>query len=291
MVRTKFLHIEFALLGAVQLAGVVSAIVGLWPASAQVTPPRAVSDLPEAALGDHDIVQDFMAALPASDPIPRTFQYRSSLTGQLIVAERPEQDAYFHRRSWVTAHRFLTDKWRGGRAMSAILAQVASGFPAECAAKGGKLEPHSSTFYLLTQTEIRPKTSDHTLEVCMRGGGQALGALLIETNRHSFRDRDSHVVVTYHPSIVVTQATLDRQAADRAAAESRQEATRRDERSAVARWRMAIGPGTETSCGPVLRVSGDMIELVYFRDRQPRWYRRSELWPTPRDVDGRETCR
>lgn len=142
MVRIKFLHIEFALLGVVQVLALIAAVAALVPASAQVTPQRAVSDLPEGALGDHDIVQDFMAALPASDPIPRTFQYRSALTGQLIVAERPEQDAYFHRRSWVTAHRFLTDKWRGGRAMSAILAQAASGFAEECTAKGGKLEPH-----------------------------------------------------------------------------------------------------------------------------------------------------
>lgn len=216
------------------------------------------------------------------------------MSGQIASGDRPEQDAYYHHRADVTAHRFLTDRWRGGGAMKTILRQAISGFSTECAAKGGHLEPHDTDLYSRTLSEYRPRLSDLRFEVCMRDPTFALGALLIASNKASFHDRDSHAIITYHPRTVVTQAVLDRRSAEATAARNRQAAEQARiaelERNEVDQWRRTIKPGTETGCGPVLRVNGDLIEVVYYQTREPKWYRRSELWPTLFNKEGQHTC-
>jgi hypothetical protein len=291
MVRRLLLYFEFALLGVLQLFWLVTALVGLIPAFAQTAPPREQVHPSEAALNNPDIVQDFMAVLPASDPIPRQYEYYSRWTGRNIVADRPEQETYYTLRRSVTAHRFLTNKGRGSREMKAILRRASKGFAAECAAKGGYLEPKTSNFYTATQASIRHQTLYNNLEICMRSKSQSLGALLIETNKSSYDyGDDSHAILTFHPEVVVTQASLDATAEREAAAERKRNAALEQERIDLERWRPTIRAGTETGCGPVLSVKGDMVEVVHYQTRDPRWFRRSELWPTLFNKSGLRTC-
>jgi hypothetical protein len=292
MVRRFLLNFEFALLGMLQVVWIVSAIAGLVPAFAQTTTPSEAAHPSEAALNDPNIVQDFMAALSPSDLIPRQYAYYSRWAGRTEVADRPEQEAYYQLRRSVTAHRFLTSKGRGRRAMKAILRRASEGFAAECAAKGGYLETKDSNFYLRTHANIRPKTSLNSLEICMRSNLQSLGALLTETNKNSYdyADEDSHSIVTFHPEVVVTQAWLEAQAEREAAALRKRDAAWEQERIDVERWRKTVQPGTETGCGPVLRVNGDLIEVAYYQNREPKWFRRNELSPTLYNSSGLRTC-
>jgi hypothetical protein len=292
MVRNFLLGLEFAILGALQVAWLVSVVASFVPAFAQTTPPSEAAHRSEAALNDPHIVQDFMAAIPPSDAIPRQYEYFNRWTGRTVVSERPEQEAYYRLRRSVTAHRFLTNKGRGRREMKAILRRASEGFAAECAAKGGYLETKDSNFYLQTHANIRPKTSLNSLEICMRSNLQSLGALLTETNKNSYdyADEDSHSIVTFHPEVVVTQAWLEAQAEREAAALRKREAVWEQERIDVKRWRKTVQPGTETGCGPVLRVNGDLIEVAYFQNREPKWFRRNELSPTLYNSSGLRTC-
>ena len=283
LVRKAFYYLEIAALAARQVAGFAS--LG-WTVVAAFAQTPIGGDAAEPALQDLAIVQDFMAALPPSDPIPRTYTWRSPITGQIVSGSRPEQDAYFRWRSQVTAHRFLTNKWRGGGAMKTILRQATTGFSSECAAKGGHLEPHGTDLYMRTIGEIRPGISDSQFEICIKGTAQPLGALLIATNKISFRDRDSHAIITYHPRIVVTQTVLDGRAAQQASAQRQLQSNYEAELNAAERWRRTIRVGTETNCGPVLRTNGDMFEIAYLQTREPKWYRRSELWPPLFTRDG-----
>ena len=197
----------------------------------------------------------------------------------------------FLRRS-VSAHRFLTSKGRGRREMKAILLRAGEEFAKECTAKGGYLEPHSSNFYSLTHANIRPRTSLNTFEICMRSSSQSLGAFLTETskNTYDYADEDSHSIVTFHPTVVVTQQTLDAQAQYEANAKRKREEEFAQERIDVERWRLTIKPGTETGCGPVLRVNGDLIEVAYYQTREPKWFRRAELSPGLYNKAGLRTC-
>jgi hypothetical protein len=292
MVRRLLLSFEFALIAALHIFWLLSTLVGFFPVSAQPTPPIETAHPVEAALNDPNIVQDFMVALPPSDPIPRQYEYYSQWTGRTETAERPEQEAYYQLRKLVTAHRFLTNKTRGRREMKAILLRSSEGFAQECVAKGGYAEPKDSNFYALTQANIRPRTSLRQLEICMRSDFQSLGALLIETNKNSYDygDEDSHSIITFHPVVVVTQAALDAQAEREVTDKLRREAAWEQERAEVDRWRTTIKPGTETGCGPVLRVSGDLIEVAHYQTREPKWYRRTELSPTLYNLAGLRTC-
>jgi hypothetical protein len=78
-------------------------------------------------------------------------------------------------------------------------------------------------------------------------------------------------------------------AAEKRKVEERDRAAQQEHAEAVS-WRKAIQPGTETGCGPVLSVKGDLIEVVYYRTREPKWYRRAELWPTLYHAGGMRTC-
>jgi hypothetical protein len=291
MVRRLLLYFEFAFLGILQLSWLVIALVGLVPAFAHTAPPSEHAHPSEAALKDPDIVQDFMAVLPASDPIPRQYQFYSRWTGRIETADRPEQEAYYKLRRSVTGHRFLSNKGRGKREMKAILRRAAEGFAAECITKGGYLEAKDGNFYTATHANIRPKASLSQLTICMRSSSQSLGALLIETNKGSYDyGDDSHAILTFLPEVVVTQARLDATAEREAAAERKRNAALEQERIDVERWRPTIRAGTETGCGPVLSVKGDMVEVVHYQTRDPRWFRRSELWPTLFNKSGLRTC-
>jgi hypothetical protein len=226
MVRKNLLYFEIALIAVRQVFAIMSVLVGLFPAFAQTKPPSETAHPSEAALNDPNIVQDFMTSLPPSDPIARQYLYFNNRTLKTESADRPEQEAYYQLRRSVTAHRFLTNKERGRREMKAILLRASQGFAAECAAKGGYLEPKNSNFYSRTDSNIRPKTWPKQLDICMRSNSVSLGALLIETNKNSFDygDEDSHGIITFHPEVVVTQAWLDAQAEREAKAQRKRDA-------------------------------------------------------------------
>ena len=126
----------------------------------------------------------------------------------------------------------------------------------------------------------------------MRSSSQSLGAFLTETskNTYDYADEDSHSIVTFHPKVVVTQQTLDAQAQYEANAKRKREEEFAQERIDVERWRLTIKPGTETGCGPVLRVNGDLIEVAYYQTREPKWFRRTELSPGLYNKAGLRTC-
>jgi hypothetical protein len=292
MVRKLVLYIECAVIAAWQVAGIASAIVGLWPASAQTAPTSEAAHPSEAALNDPNIVQDFMAALPPSDPIARDYERYNRWTGRTEISERPDQIPYYRMGRSVSAHRFLTNKGRGRREMKAILLRASAGFAAECKAKGGYLELKNSNFHALTQADIRSNASLGQLDICMKSTSKSLGAFLIQTAKDSYDyDDDAHAIMTLHPRVVVTQVTLDEQATREAAAGLRRQAAWEQERVDVERWRLTIQPGTETGCGPVLSVKGDLIEVAHYQTRAPKWYRRTELSPTRFNGEGLATCR
>jgi hypothetical protein len=292
LVRKLVLYIECALIAALQIAGIVSTIIGLWPASAQATPASDAAHPSEAALNDPNIVQDFMAALPPSDPIPRDYARFNRWTGQTDVSERPEQQPYYRMGRLVTAHRFLSNKGRGKREMKALLLRASAGFSAECKAKGGYLEPKHSDFHSLTQADVRANPALGALDICMKSNSQSLGAFLIQSTKGSYAyGNDSHAIMTFHPRAVITLVTLDAKAQREAAAERRRQAAWEQERVAVEQWRTTIKPGTETGCGPVLSVKGELIEVAHYQTREPKWYRRTELSPSRFNGEGLATCR
>lgn len=273
MVRTKFLHIEFALLGAVQLAGVVSAVVGLWPASAQTFSPAATA-----------AISSFMADLPPSDDMRRNASYNVE-TVHPFQAGPATYRIYNHKR---------------GKAKEALLLQAQAGFTTECGAKGGTIAPRESRDYVLTLERLRPTAPEATILICIRPDRISLGMLI--TLKRTVRrpdpgrdlsdaalnlvfggDQPYYLVSLQPPGAVFTRERLDREAAESSEVQRRQAAEREranaKELAEVERWRKAIRPGTETGCGPVLRVSGDLIEVVYYQTREPKWYRRSELFP------------
>jgi hypothetical protein len=284
LVRKAILYAECALIGAVQVAGIVSAIIGLWPVGAQ-TPARS----------NPELVQDFMATLPPSDNMRRNTSY-SAETSHPFQAGAATYRIYNHKN---------------GRAKQALLQQAQTAFTSECSAKGGAIAPREGRDYTLTIERLRPYAPDATILICIRPDRTALGMLI--TIKRTVRARDAggdlsdaaldlvfgggtpyYLVALLPPTSVYTRERLDREAAELAAAQQ-QQAAERDraealERVEAERWRRTIKPGTETSCGPVLRVNGDLIEVVYYQTREPKWYRRSELWPTLFTKGGLRTC-
>jgi hypothetical protein len=284
LVRKAILYTECALIAAVQVAGIASVIIGLWPAGAQ-TPARS----------NPELVQDFMATLPPSDNMRRNASY-SNETTHPFQANAATYRVYNHKN---------------GRAKQALLQQAQTAFTSECSAKGGAIAPHEGRDYALTVERLQPYAPDATILICMRPDRTALGMLI--TLKRTVRARDSggdlsdaaldlvfgggapyYLVALLPPTSVYTQERLDREVAELSAAQQLQAAEQDRaaelERLEVERWRRAIKPGTETGCGPVLRVNGDLIEVVYYQTREPKWYRRSELWPTLFTKGGLRTC-
>ena len=274
LVRTKILHIEFALLGVVQVVGVVSAIVGPWPASAQTS-----------SSAHAEAIFTFMADMPPSDDMRRNASYN-------VETVHPFQAGSATYRIYNHKH---------GKAKGALMLQAQAGFTEECRTKGGTIAPRESRDYALTVERLRPAALDATILICIRQDRTPLGMLITlkRTVRHPDLSRDLsdaalslvfggdqpyYLVSLQPPGAVFTQERLDREAAESSEAQRRQAAEREranaQELAEVERWRNTIKPGTETGCGPVLRVNGDLIEVVYYQTREPKWYRRSELWPS-----------
>ncbi len=128
------------------------------------------------------------------------------------------------------------------------------------------------------------------MDICMRTPEISLGTLVTISNKRL----GSFAIFALGPGYVDTPALVAARQARRDAYRTEQarqlEARKNAQRAALPGWRRSIQQGSETNCGPVLRVNGDLIEVVYFRTREPKWYRRTELFPSGYDVDGWETC-
>jgi hypothetical protein len=284
LVRKAILYTECVLIAVVQVAGIVSAIIGLWPAGAQ-TPTRS----------NPELVQDFMATLPPSDNMRRNASY-SAETSHPFQAGAATYRIFNHKN---------------GRAKQALLQQAQTAFTSECIAKGGAIAPREGGDYALTIDRLRPSAPEATILICIKPDRTALGMLI--TLKRTVRVRDPggdlsnaaldlvfgggapyYLVALLPPTSVYTPERLNRETAELSAAQQ-QQAAERDraadlEQLEVERWRRAIKPGSETACGPVLRVNGDLIEVVYYQTREPKWYRRSELWPRLFTKGGLRTC-
>jgi hypothetical protein len=283
MVRKVVLYFEGAVIAAIQVAGIASAIIGLWPASAQTPLPS-----------NPNVIQYFMAALPPSDNMQKNASYNSESTHP-FEASPATYRIYNHKN---------------GKAKQALLQQAQASFTSECGAKGGAIVPREAHHYTLTIERLRPAAPDATILICLKPDRTALGMLI--TLKRTIRspnpsgdlsgaalgrlfDAPYYLISLQPPSSVYTQARLDREAADLAAAEKQKAGEREraaeQEYAEAVRWRKTIQTGTETGCGPVLSVKGDLIEVVHYQTREPRWYRRAELWPTLYHTGGMRTCK
>lgn len=287
MVRKVLFYLEIWALAALQVAFFVS--LG-WTAAAvfaQSSPTSRTAKPPS----NPDIVQDFMASLPQSDNMRRNASYNA-------------EDRHPFQTGSAT-YRIYNHK--NAAAKQALLLQAQTAFTAECSAKGGVIAPRDSRDYAMTIERLRPPAPDGTILICIRPNRTALGMLI--TLKRTVRPGQStgdlsesaldlvfgggapyYLVALLPPPSVYTPERLDREAAELAATQQRQAAERdriaEQERIEVERWRRTIQPGTETGCGPVLRVNGDLIELAYVFTREPKWYRRGELWPPLYSPDG-----
>lgn len=289
MVRKAFFFFEFGALTALQVAGLLSFGWTAAAAFAQAAPAAARQEMPEAALHDPDIVQDFSATLPPSAPVPR--YYTDYESPQRLRRSREEFDFYDSSAAAITAHRFYDHRQNNGRKGPAWLQEAVAGFARECVAKGGAIEAPGSSIYMLNASRLPRPSVESRLDICMRTPEVSLGTLVTISNKRL----GSFAILVLGPGYAETPAGV-------AARQARTEAYRTDQarqlearknaqRAALPGWRRSIQQGTETNCGTVLRVNGDLIEVVYFRTREPKWYRRAELYPSGYDVDGWETCR
>jgi hypothetical protein len=279
LVRKIPLYAAFALLAAVQFAGLANAVIGAVPAFAGPNPLPTANEVPEPALNNPDIVRDFMALLPPSDSFQPAVQDRYQPFDHALLDG--------HRGS-ATAHRFYTERKRGARAMAEIMDGIVPAFIRECEAKGGHLQPRGTDVFRKTYLQLAPpgnsELRESNLHICMRSPSQSLGAIAVQSTFHLsisllLKDFMTHTVVAFGPSIVVTQADIERRQAAQQEADRQASAASERQQAAVERWRQTIKAGTETNCGPVLRVNSEMVELVHYQTRESKWYRRSELWP------------
>jgi hypothetical protein len=236
-----------------------------------------------------------MATLPPSDNMRKNASYNAEVS-------HPFQ-------AGAVTYRIYNHK--NGRAKQALLQRAQTAFTSECNAKGGGIAPREGRVYTLTIERLRPPAPDATILICIRPDRANLGMLI--TLKRTVRARDAggdlsdaaldlvfgggspyYLIALLPPTSVYTQERVDREAAELASAQQ-ERAAQLDraaalEREEAERWRRTIKPGTETGCGPVLRVNGDLIEVVYYQTREPKWYRRSELWPTLFTKGGLRTC-
>jgi hypothetical protein len=289
LVRTILLYFEFALLAALQLASLARAVIAVAPASAAHSQAVANEQYP-AATKNPDMVLDFMASLPLSD----AFKPAGHDPYQPI-----DQALFNDLRTSVTAHRFYTERKRGQRAMDELIKQLVPAFTAECAAKGGQIQRRGTEIFRMTLQKLNTdgghELPEDNLIICTQSMAASLGALAIRSSFHTstslwVKDFKTYTVVTLHPRFMVTQGDLDRNRAAQQETERLARIAYAQRQAELERWRRNIQPGTETGCGPVLRVHGEMVELVYDQSREPKWYRRSELWPTRRTESGLLKC-
>jgi hypothetical protein len=138
VVRKFLFYFEIALIGALQVFWIVSAIIGLFPASAQATPPYETGQPSQAARDDTAIVQDFMATLPASDLIKS--RYKDALPPN-------DQRLYSAQTGAVADHRFYTARKRGGKEMTKLIGAAEAAFTQSCSAQGGQLLEKNNELY------------------------------------------------------------------------------------------------------------------------------------------------
>jgi hypothetical protein len=271
------------MIAALQVVSVASAIIGAWSAAAQAP-----------MTSNPDVVQEFIAALPPSDNMRKNSSYNAETTHP-FQAGSASYRVYNHKN---------------GKSKQALLVQAQTAFSDECSAKGGATLPRESRDYTLTVERLRPAAPDATILICIRPDRTPLGMLI--TLKRTIRspnptgdlsvaalgklfDAPYYLISLQPPSSVYTQERLDHEASELEAAQKRQAAAREraaeQERIDVERWRKTIQAGTETGCGPVLRVNGDLIEVAYYQTREPKWFRRSELSPTQYNIAGMRTCR
>jgi hypothetical protein len=303
MVRNFLLYFELILLGMVQILGVLSSVIGLFPALAQATPPYEAAQPSQAARDDIAFVQDFMATLPASDLI----KSRSK------DAPPPnDQRLYTAQSGAVADHRFYTARKRGGKEMTKLIGAAEAAFTQRCSAQRGKLLEKNSELYRGNETRFQRTVNarystvnggyrsysdkpdvEFNLYICARGP-QALGLMATAgTSGDNSKDvgglgplslalaknTSTFTLISLRPETIYAQADLDKEIAAQKASEARQAAIDAQKQAELEQWRQSIRVGTETSCGPVLSVQADMVELVHYQTRDPRWYRRNELWP------------
>jgi hypothetical protein len=275
MVRKFLLNFEFALLRVLQVIGLVSALVGLLP-----------------AFDDPNIVQDFMAALPDSDVIKPKYK----------GGPPPSDQNLFEKNSAaVIQHRFYSDFKRGSRETSEMIADIFRAFTLECEAKGSRIEKTGTAIFSKTLSRLEPnsfgtKLREQNLKICMQTPYQAIGAVAVQSSTSkapliSLRQFvETYTVIALNPMNVVTRTELDRETAAANEQWRRNEEKGKREQAELDRWRRSITMGTETGCGPVLRVNGDLIEVAYYQTREPKWFRRTELSPSLYNSAGLRTC-
>jgi hypothetical protein len=266
------------------------------------SPVRGLAEVPSAPPNpsgqNSDMVDHFMTTMPQSDQFVANRAEISSSRSPQILLQLMAQERFYSDQAAISAVRFYNGKKHDGKRMDRFTQDVRNSFAAECAAKGGKLESDGSDIYnrtlygSRTRRGLRERVSPTTLDICMRTPRQSLGALIVQIDYTGQNfDGFNYAFATMRPSLVFSQIDIDREAAEDAALERRKQAARDQELAETRQWRRTIRAGTETGCGPVLSVNGDMVQLVHFRSREPKWYRRDELWPRERDVDGSPTCR
>ena len=218
------------------------------------------------------VVSDFMADLP-----PSTFEGG--------ISEIFKSRFYSRSRGLVLDSRFYDKKKVAGVKVVEIVARAERGFVAECEAKGGHIEPQSNTAtYIESKREIGLKGwwDNGPTSICIGPSGDAMGMFAAW---RPTRDGHGSIVVALAPQGIVTDKVREARAAERETARQLRLAEERIENARVENWRRGIATGTETNCGPVLQVKGDLIEVIYRYNREPRWYRSSELKPE-RDAEG-----
>lgn len=237
---------------------------------------------------------DFLGSVPLLNEV--AFEKYRSGSGMGSPVHR-EHKVYHIRQNHVVAFSFIRDEPRNKRRRDEEAAmrrgevygkQALEAFAAGCANKGGTLENVRSDVFIATFNHLFDGNNywgwyngaqrDYTefeLAVCRASSTQALAALTVT------RDllRHQTAIVLFAPTVVITEAEIDRKEAEARAAAQR-------EIDHLNAWRTNLASGDQSACGPVLSVRGDLVEVIETATRQPAWYRRSELRPA-RTADGR----
>lgn len=266
----------------------------MWLVVGLATPAIAQSSDNPPASGPM-MVRDFMDAIPRLDEVP--YEVHRWYTGTSQPLHR-EQIAYHNMKPHVVAHSFIWDRKKGAPRGTELGRQALAGFAAECSAKGGQLERKGSYPFLATVQRLFAGTESGWLNttdpndpavdmtICTASPSVSLGVLTVIQDRMTGHT----AIVLFSPRVVVTQRDLDNMERMRETVAVREMAQQRDYAARLPKWRQGLSSGSETSCGPVLGVRGEMVEVVDPRDRQSRWYRRSELMPVERADGSANSC-
>ena len=236
-----------------------------------------------------DTVRDFMDAIPQLEEVPYDVHTWHTGTSQPL---NPSQTFYHYARQHVVAHSFIQGTGKRDTRGRTFGQQAVDGFAAECIARGGYLEPDGEPFRKTLEelsagaglTWIEEGRSPYMrlqLSICSISKAESLGALAVT---HDLASRETAIVLIA-PGAVVKQLDLDEQRLAARAQAAREYLQERREADRLPLWRQILSRGSETACGPILSINGDLVEVADPRTRQPRWYRRGELLPAIR-LDG-----